>query len=312
MKTDPKETEGPVLPLPKPKLTITQSVEESGLESALKTAEPQPEVGVKCIYCAGSEVVKRGKRKKKFEIVQLYFCHSCRKTFVWQKVKGKQFPLRIILEGLSLWHIGHSLDESCRRLKEQFGLEVKASTLGDWVKEFEPLCRYGRLRPFGLKLYGPQQVIQTVHLFHRQVYDFSVHRAKLALLLQDFRHARLGNLREFLEAIQAECPHQFFREGVRSSELKVDFDLGQVVVRTKQNFATRLAGLVLPAVSDNKLRHKTLQQFMLANDSVTVAAEVPVLITPDDIHHLRHELNFVVPIEHNGKVITGEFFIKAE
>ena len=142
--------------------------------------------------------------------------------------------------------------------------------MNDWVKEFEPLCRYSRLRPYGLKLFSPNQVIQIVHLFHRQVYDFSVHRAKLALLLQEYKNNKFDNLREFLEAIQTECPHQFFQEGERSSELKVEFDLQEVLIREKQNFATRLAGLALQAVKDNKERHKALQRFMLCNDSVTV------------------------------------------
>ena len=225
-----------------------------------------------------------------------------------QKVKGKSFPLRLILEGLSLYNIGYSLEESCQRLKERFGIEVKDSTLSDWVKEFEPICRYSRLRTYGLKLFSPAQVIQTVHLFHRQVYDFSVHRGKLALLLQEYKNNKFDNLREFLEAIQTECPHQFFQEGERSSELKVEFDLHEVLIREKQNFATRLAGLALQAVSDNKLRHKALQRFMLCNDSVTVAAEVPVYMDSMDIEHMQEELKFKIPLKLD-KVLTGHIDI---
>jgi hypothetical protein len=91
-------------------------------------------------------------------------CNDCRRSFVPQKVKGKSFPLGIILEGLSFYNTGFTLEESCQKLKEQFGIGVKPSALFDWVKEFDPLCRYGRLRPYGLKLYSPTQVIQTVHL----------------------------------------------------------------------------------------------------------------------------------------------------
>lgn len=200
------------------------------------------------------------------------------------------------------------MEESCQRLKEQFGLEIKFSTLNDWVKEFEPLCRYSRLRPYGLKLFSPAQVIQTVHLFHRQVYDFSVHRGKLALLLQEYKNNKFDNLREFLEAIQTECPHQFFQEGERSSELKVEFDLREVLIREKQNFATRIAGLALQAVSDNKLRHKALQRFMLCNDSVTVAVEVPLYMDSMDIEHMQEELKFKIPLKLD-KVLTGHIDI---
>lgn len=249
-----------------------------------------------CPYCRGKDIVKRGWRKKKYENAQLYLCNQCRKTFVGQKVKGKSFPLRIIFEGLSLYNTGYSLQESCQRLKELFGLETDPSTLSDWIKEFEPLCRYSRLRPYALKLYSPEQVIQTAHLFHHQVYDFSVHRGKLALLLQEYKNNKFDNLREFLEAIQSECPHQFFKQGLRASELKAGFSPEQVIIREKQNFAVRLAGLALQAVSDNKLRHTALEDFMLRNDSVTVAVEVPVYMDELDIAHMQEELGFSIPI----------------
>ena len=262
----------------------------------------------RCPYCAGKNVVRRGKRKKKYEIAQLYFCRHCQRTFTGQKVKGKSFPLKLIFEALSFYNTGFSLEESCRRVKEKFGLEVKPSTLFDWLKEFEPLCRYSRLRPYGLKLYGPNQVIQSVHLFHRQVYDFSVHRAKLALVLQEHKHAKFDNLREFLEAVQTECPHQFFQKGERGSELKVNFDLREVILKGKQNFATRLAGLALQAVDDNKERHKALQRFMLCNDSVTVAVEVPLYMDNYDLEHLQDELGFKIPLKLD-KVLTGHIDI---
>ncbi len=261
-----------------------------------------------CPYCQGKDIVRRGWRKKKYEKAQLYFCNQCQKTFTGQKVKGKSFPLRVIFEGLSLYNMGYSLEESCSRLKEQFGLETGPSTLADWVKEFEPLCRYSRLRPYALKLYSPEQVIQTAHLFHHQVYNFSVHRGKLALLLQEYKNSKFDNLREFLEAIQSECPHQFFKDGERASELKVGFSPVEVIIKEKQNFATRLAGLALQAVSDNKLRHKALQDFMLRNDSVTVAVEAPVYMDQMDIEHMQEEQKFNIPIELD-KVLTGHIDI---
>ena len=137
----------------------------------------------RCPYCNSKDIIKRGRRKKKYEVAQLYYCNHCKKTFTAPKAKGRSFPLKVILEGLCLYNIGHSAEESVRLLKEQFGLDVSDRTLREWVSAYEHLCRYSRMRPYGLKLYSPHQVIQTVHLFHRQVYDFSVHRAKLALIL---------------------------------------------------------------------------------------------------------------------------------
>ena len=266
-----------------------------------------PEIS-QCPYCASKDIIKRGKRKKKLEVRQRYYCNSCKRSFVPQTVKGKQYPLKMILDGLCYYNIGHSFEESSRLLKEEYGVKVDDSTLSDWVKEFAPLCRYERLRPFALKLYSPNQMIQTVHLYHRQVYDFSVHRGKLALALQDFKHAKFENLREFLEAIQSECPHQFFKDGARMSEQKVDFSMEKVILRNKNNFANRVAGLALQAVSDNKMRHKALQKFMLCNDSVTVAVEVPVYMDDMDIAHMQEELNFKIPLKID-KVLTGHIDI---
>ena len=50
----------------------------------------------------------------------------------------------------------------------------------------------------------------------------------------------------------------------------------------KQNAATDTAALIIPAVGNNKLRHETLQRFMLANDSVTVAIEIPIWLREHD------------------------------
>ncbi len=261
-----------------------------------------------CPYCKGRDIVKRGLRKKKYETAQLFLCNSCKKVFTGQIVKGKSFPLRLILEGLCLYNIGHTLEKTCQLLKEQFGLDVKPQALSDWVKEFAELCSYDRMRSYGLKMYSPHQVIQKVNLYHRQVYEFSYHRAKTALILQDFKHSKFENVREFLEAVQTECPHQFFQEGERASEEKIKFSLDEVIIREKQNFATRLANLALQAVNDNKLRHKALQRFMLCNDSVTVATEVPVYMDDMDIEHMQEALKFKIPLKLD-KVLTGHIDI---
>ena len=257
--------------------------------------QPASAKNTACPYCQGKKLVKKGTRKKKLEIVQLYQCSDCKKVFTPQKVKGKHFPLKVILDGLSFYNTGFTLEESCKFLKEKSGLDVKSSTLADWVKEHEPLCRYARMREFGLKLFSPRQVIQSVKLYHRQVYNFLYHRAKIALILQDFKHSKFEPLREFLDLAAVECPHQAFKDGQRASEIKPCFNLSEVMIREKSNFANRIAELVLQAVNDNKLRHETLQRFMLANDSVTVACEVPIYIDSMDIEHMRDKLGFVIP-----------------
>ena len=57
-------------------------------------------------------------------------------------------------------------------------------------------------------------------------------------------------------------------------------------------------------VTHNKRRHDELQRFMLTTDSVTVAVEVPIYLTPEDITHMQQHLGFHIPID-TAATITG-------
>src|SRR5271170_6880725 len=79
-----------------------------------------------------------------------------------------------------------------------------------------------------------------------------------------------------------------------------------LVVIEKENFATRTAALVIPTIADNRLRHKTLQRFMLANDSVTLAVEIPIWLTPADIDALEVEHGIsLIPEDGPRQALTG-------
>ena len=68
-----------------------------------------------CPYCASKNYTKRGFRQKKLERVQLMICNDCGKTFTPHLVKGKHYPLATIFDAISLYNLGFSLEESCRR-----------------------------------------------------------------------------------------------------------------------------------------------------------------------------------------------------
>jgi transposase-like protein len=257
-----------------------------------------------CVYCLGKNIVKRGKRQNKLEEVQLYICQDCGRTFTGKKIKGKKYPTRMILDGVSYYNVGFSLEESAKFLERSYGVKVDASTISHWVKELADICSYGRLRDFGLKIYSPAQVVQSFQMYHRQIYRFRYHRAKIALALQEFGHYRFAPLREYLDSIATDCPHYLFKESDRSSEIKAEMDLHEVRITEKQNRATQLAQLVLQAVADNKWRHDALQKFMLANDSVTVATEVPVFFEREDYDWMKDNLKFEIPFEME-RTITG-------
>jgi len=64
--------------------------------------------------------------------------------------------------------------------------------------------------------------------------------------------------------------------------------------------------LIIPAVGNNKLRHERLRHFMLANDSVTVAIEIPIWLTEADITALEGGHEILAPRNHPAeRAITG-------
>lgn len=259
-----------------------------------------------CPYCQSKKFVKRGVRKKKYETAQLYLCQDCGKTFTAQFSKGKHYPLNLIIEGMSYYNLGYGLEDTCRLLKQKFGVNPGASTLGNWIAQYVSLCRYARLRPFATKLYLPQDTVEVTTMAHRQIYRFRYHRAKLRLTLsENYRHKRFAPLKDYLDAVSSETPHQYFQEGIRISEVKTKFDKSQMIVRSKSNYANRLADFVLQAVKDHKLRHEAVQRFFIANDSVTVASEVPVYIRKEDIEHMENQLNFKI-LDGEGIEIRGQ------
>ncbi|MDP3795322.1 MAG: PD-(D/E)XK nuclease family protein [bacterium] len=260
----------------------------------------------RCPVCQSAAIIKKGIRSKKHERVQLYWCKYCKRKFTAALTRFKTYPLRAVLDALTFYNRLHSLEETAERVKQCYGFAVRPETVRDWLADYREYLPFGRMREFIAKRYKPSEAVVETRLFHNQIYDFRYHRAKLACLLEDeFRNQKFAPLKDFLELALAECPHEVFREsGLRASEHKNVFNLDGVRIVPKTNAAVRTAAMVLSAVANRKLRHEVVQRFMLANDSVTVAAEVPVLLTPEDVRHLTHELNFTVPLDIE-KPVTG-------
>src|SRR4029077_5412397 len=106
------------------------------------------------------------------------------------------------------------------------------------------------------------------------------------------------------------CPHHLFRveDRGRASQAHPEFaDVSRITVNRKENIATRIAGLIIPAVGNNKLRHETLQKFMLINDSVTVAIEIPIWLTETDIAalELQHGIELAPRVGSAERPIPG-------
>jgi ATP-dependent exoDNAse (exonuclease V) beta subunit len=246
----------------------------------------------RCPNCGGTNLSRKGSRRKKFETVQRWHCSACGRGFTPAppELRAKTYPLRVILDGVTLYNLGYTLTETSTKLKTRTGYRVPSSTLAAWISEHRDLTTYARLREEGRALFKPAQAIRSTKLYHRQVYEYAYHQPKLAFLRQSPEHNRFDAVADFLEAVPTRCPHDLFQASARASESAPAFlDRSRLSARPKENFATRLAQLVIPSVGDNYRRHETLQRFMLANDSVTLAVEVPIWLTPADIRALERE-----------------------
>jgi hypothetical protein len=261
----------------------------------------------RCPFCESTDFVKRGTRQNKHQKVQLYLCQNptCNKTFTARTIKGKSFPWLAILDAISYHNLGYNFESVPKILKAKRGVCPTPLSVQKWYEEYKPLCRFERMRPYAIKMlqawrehahqYGSTvDMVQVTTLAHRQLYRFRYHRPKLALQLEEYNNRNFGRLMEYLDAVSAETPHQYFQSGERMSEVKSKFDKAGMIVRGKENFATRLAQFVLQAVPQNKMRHEEIQRFFIANDSVTVATEVPVYIRKEDVEHLEGVLKFSV------------------
>jgi transposase-like protein len=267
------------------------------------TAKPP----ARCPHCGSTRLIRKGTRRKKLEIAQLWQCKVCRRVFTPapSELRYKSYPLRLILDGVTLYNLGYSATDATKKLKQKHGYAVAPKTLESWMAEHKELTTYRRLRGSSPIKLTPAQTVRPTKLYHRQVYSFAYHRPKLALLRADPRHQKFAALADFLEQVPSICPHDFFQESSRASQLGEFVNRNHLIVVEKENYATRTAALVIPTVGDNRLRHETLQRFMLANDSVTVAIEIPIWLTESDIEALEIEHGIRLRPEGGAGVLTG-------
>lgn len=232
-----------------------------------------------CSSCNSKNLVKRGKRKNKYQTIQQYYCKDCKKTFALKPIKNKTYPITIILNAISYYNQGYSLKVSAEAIKKQYKLNLSPQTIKNWLKEFKEITTFQRIRNKALKYNKPKDMIvkRTFH-HNQQPYLYQYHNSKIHFL-KIYR-----SLKDYLIKIKDNCPNHLFEDNERCSQVKVGINYE---TKVKFNNACKLAELALKTTNDNKKRHRILQDFMLRNDSTTIAVEVPVY------------LNF------NNEVITG-------
>ena len=228
-----------------------------------------------CPYCdKNSKVIKIGYRKTKSAKIPRYKCNACNRTFVERAIKHATYPPKIILTAISTYNLGHTKKETAQILARNHKIRVPISTIHSWLKRYEHICTFtGTLR----KRYkiDPETVIFSKKFNHQQVYTFKYHTLKLNIAGKSF-----PNLKNYLQNIPKKCPDEVFQSGPRCSELRIDIKPRKI---TKHNNAPKLAELAIILAKTNRERHEKVEDFMLINDSATIAVEVPVYLYPDEM-----------------------------
>jgi transposase-like protein len=276
-----------------------------------------------CPTCDGRRIIKRGLRKNSLRHLQIYFCKDCGKYFSsLAGLKGVKYPPRIIARALCLYNLGHSQEEAARRIVSEHRIKVPRRTVSDWISAYRPITTFHRLRAASIQRF-PDGMLKGRRLEHQQIYEYKVHLAKLARMLHAVARDVAMKVERYLLSVLEDFPDRLFQEdntgnldkpkapedkspdplaAVRSSKSR--FEILPLTRMEKQNLANDLAALGLLLARKTRDRHPSIQDFMLANDSSTVACEVPVYLTSDEIAYYKSK-GFFITLPESKKPITG-------
>ena len=183
-------------------------------------------------------------------------------------MKSKIYNPKVITSAITYYNLGNTLKQTANLVNRRFKVKVSKSSVYSWVKEFSGICTYGKLRPRVIKKYK-NKIIYAFSFQHSGLtYDFRHHRPKLEMLCSGF-----PALARYLKDMKSKCPSDIFKENKRCSQLQIDVKIKK---DKRFNHACRLAEVALKACSRNKERHNVVEEFMLVNDSSTIACEIPV------------------------------------
>jgi transposase-like protein len=262
-----------------------------------------------CPHCKSYKTRKEGKQKNKFQIIQKYKCNLCKKYFSENTIKFKTYPSKIIITSISYYNLGYSQNKTKNLINKRFKTKVSQKTISNWISQYKSICTFHKLRKKAIRLYSPNKIITKTKLQHNQIYKFQLHNAKLKLLEKYLTKRKFSLLKKYLEKISTnKFPHHIFKSKKIKSQLprasQIKFPTLKIKKYKKQNLANKLAELGLMLAKTKKQRHQKIQNFMLINDSVTLAAELPVYLNKNDIRYFKKR-KFKFNLNNYKTPITG-------
>lgn len=249
-----------------------------------------------CPKCKSSNIVKRGLEKQKSGSYQRYLCQNCLNNFTSKKLENSTYSPRVIMQALCNYNNGMSLEESSLAINKRFGVKTYPRLVSSWLKKFEDICSFKRFRKsLGKFSYKNSQmggeVIFKKEFEHKLPYLYQYHKKKLELFINKY----FLDLKYYLEKIPEKCPNKLFNEdNYRCSQMKFCRDL-EVIKR--DSIACKISEFALKCIRNNYERHDFVEEFLINNDSSTIAVEVPVWLYPSEVPpELKGILNLDKPL----------------
>jgi len=220
-----------------------------------------------CPKCNSKNVIKKGKRKTRFGLVQLYQCKKCASLFRDKSLPYTTYHPRIIYQALNHYNLGFSLKKTSNLINKQFKIKTSKTTIHSWVKKYKSLCPILSFR----NLYKNSiDVVFKKSFNHENLpYEFIYHRYKL----KKYALKSFTGLVSYIQGFENGCPDEFFEIGERCSKPRFKVD---VKLKSQVNLACHMADFSVNAKRNNRERHSLVENFMIINDTATVASEVPV------------------------------------
>lgn len=92
-----------------------------------------------CPYCFNEKIFKRGQRKTKLGIKQLYCCKKCSKRFVLEPIKYIKGNSKLVCLAMDCYYKGLSYRDISDQFSQFYGLKISHVTIREWVLRFSKI-----------------------------------------------------------------------------------------------------------------------------------------------------------------------------
>ena len=99
-------------------------------------------MAIGCLYCTGSDIVRRGIRRNRSSQKQLYRCNGCRRTFVEPDgFERMRFSPEVIVRAVHQHEDGFSLSKVQNHLWQHDNVRVTRLTISMWVRKYSDFLK---------------------------------------------------------------------------------------------------------------------------------------------------------------------------